>query len=252
MPSEFTIEQIAAAIKQREPKLKDVPDAELVRKVLERRPDLLGVMKRSEPRRPIGSMYEQIGARLKSDLNIPRQLQGAANAVHTGLANIREGGPSQLPAFWDALKQYKNPSNVIADLLAAGILGKLTGMESVETRAPLRGEPLRTPATSEAFMDTVTRRAPGEPPGGSSLAQQRSLVDNLRMRFNQQKAAGDPGMWTTASKLKEVEASLREAELAQWGESYKKSPQQFSKEGGGGANYSADDLAAFKKKWGIQ
>jgi len=107
----------------------------------------------------------------------------------------------------------------------------------------------------ESFTDTITRRGPGEPVATSTSAilnQQRTMLDNLRMRFNQQKAAGDPGMWATASKLKDMELAVREAEMAQWGSKYKNAPQTLSDKGGVGANFSAEDLAALKKKWGIQ
>ncbi len=43
MAEKLTIEQLASAIKRREPKLALVPDAELVRKVFERRPELMSM-----------------------------------------------------------------------------------------------------------------------------------------------------------------------------------------------------------------
>jgi hypothetical protein len=242
----LTIPEFAATIRKFDPRLANVPDAELVRKVLERRPDLINRVERSAPRPPINSVYERIGGRLKEDLNVPKQAQGAATAIHQGLANIREHGPSQLPAFFNAFKQYGKPENAIGDVLAAFILG-----QSGSSGVPKGAEVAAPKAAGESFTDMVTRRGPGEQPG-TSLAQQRTLVDNLRMRFNQQKVAGDPGMWSTASKLREVEAALREAEMAQWGDQYKSAPKALSDKGGAGANYSANDLAEFKKKWGIQ
>lgn len=327
MADKMSIAELAAAIKRREPRLGSVPDAELVRKVFERRPELMNFVQTSEPRRPIGSLYERVGGRLKENLNLPKQAEGAASAIHEGLRNIREHGPSKMPEFLNALKQYGKPENAIGDILTAVILGQGGGrslgrlphmMEADTPTLTLReqlkqsldrlgggksaqnyssdkvisngvtyeyrggqffknGKVLESGADiasavdaleaqphqnvigglvglgKEPFSDMVTRRGPGEPPpAGPNLAQQRSLLDNLHMRYNQQKAAGDPGMWNTASKLREVEDAVRQAEKEQWGPAYSKSPQSTSSQGGGGANYSAEDLAEFKKKWGIK
>lgn len=43
----------------------------------------------------------------------------------------------------------------------------------------------------------------------------------------------------------------RAAELSQWGPSYQGTPQTLSSQGGGGANFTAEDLAALKKRLGI-
>ena len=139
------IADLAQAIKRRNPALANVPDDVLVRKVLERRPDLMGILQRSEPRPPMKSLYEQIGSRIKGNLNLPQQAQGAADAIHAGLKNIREHGPSQMPQFLEALKQYQKPENVIGDLFTAGILG---AGESFPTETP---KPVpRTPALMES------------------------------------------------------------------------------------------------------
>jgi hypothetical protein len=100
-----------------------------------------------------------------------------------------------------------------------------------------------------------TRRGPGEPPPttpAAGLTQQYSLRDNLRMRYEQQKATGDPGMWSTASKLKEVDDAIKAAEASKWGPKAATSPKATSSAGGGGLNYTADELAEWKKKWGIK
>jgi len=212
---------------------------------------MLNFIQRSEQRPAMGSLYERIGGRLKEDLNLPKQAQSAAEAISAGLKNIREHGPSQMPVFMEALKQYRKPENAIGDALAAIIMGQAGGKgpvgKSAPTEAPLRG-PI---AAAESFEDMMTRRGPGEPPP-DALNQQRGLVDNLRMRYERQKASGDPGMWATASKLRDASDALKQAELKQWGPKYQESPKTLGKEGGAGANFSADELATFKKKWGIQ
>src|SRR5580765_1749349 len=83
---------------------------------------------------------------------------------------------------------------------------------------------------SEPYTDEATRRGPGEPIG-PSLEQQYTLRDNLRMRYEQQKAAGDPGQWATASKLKDVEETLKAAESAKWGPKQATSPRTVSSAG---------------------
>jgi hypothetical protein len=239
----FTIPELAAAIKRREPRLQGVDDYALVRGVLERRPDLLQVLQTSEPARPVGSLYERIGGRLKQDLNLPEQVQGAAQAIHEGLVNIREHGPSKLPQFFQALGQYRKPENAIGDILASFILGQGGDV----TPRSSGNAPLRTPATGEDFMDMSTRRGPGNAPAPSP-SPNYGLLDNLRMRFERQKAAGDPGMWDTGAKIREVEDQIKTAEQSQWGQAY----QKLGKQTEAGLNFSAGDLEALKKKYGIQ
>jgi len=242
MAQKFTIPELAAAVRRREPRLAGVDDYALAKMVLERRPDLLQVLETSEPRRPLGSLYERIGGRLKQDLNLPAQAQGAAQAIHQGLVNIREHGPSQMPAFLQALKQYAKPENAIGDILASIIMGQ---GGDVAPRSS-GNAPLRTPAMGEDFMDMSTRRGPGNTTAPST-APNYGLLDNLRMRFERQKAAEDPGMWDTGAKIREVEDQIKTAEQSQWGQAY----QKLGKQTEAGLNFSAGDLEALKKKYGI-
>jgi hypothetical protein len=64
------------------------------------------------------TLVTRIGRRIEQNFN-PKQIPAAADAITAGLKNIKEGGPSQLPAFLEALKQYKKPENVIGDAASA-------------------------------------------------------------------------------------------------------------------------------------
>jgi hypothetical protein len=240
----LSIADFARAIRQRDPRLAKVPDDVLVRKVLERRPEMVNMIQRSEPRPFLGSLYERVGHRLKENLNLPKQAQGAASAISAGLKNIREGGPSQWPAFLAGLKQYGKPENAIGDVLTALILGQ-------GAATPERGSMARSIPKTESFEDLVTRRGPGETPP-RSLAEQQALVQNMRMRYERMRASGDPAMWNQAQRLHDAEDVLKSLEKAQWPANYQQAPKNVSSQGGGGANYTADALAEFKKKHGIQ
>ncbi len=63
----------------------------------------------------------RIGHRIKQNLDLPKQIQGAADAIHEGIRNIREGGPSKTPEFLEALKQYTDPEKLAADLITGYI-----------------------------------------------------------------------------------------------------------------------------------
>jgi hypothetical protein len=84
------------------------------------------------------------------------------------------------------------------------------------------------------------------------LQQQYALVDKLKARYAQLRASGDPQMFQVGSQLRDAMDALKKAETQQWGAGYEKSPKTLSDKGGGGANFSAEDLAALKKKWNIQ
>jgi KTSC domain-containing protein len=82
------------------------------------------------------NLSTRIGRRIKGNLDVPAQLQGAASAVSAGLKNIKEGGPSQLPAFLDAFKQYKKPENVIGDAVSAYVAGGASDVPTVRAAEP--------------------------------------------------------------------------------------------------------------------
>jgi hypothetical protein len=257
MPPRMTIQELAQAIKQRDPRLSKVPDEELVRKVLERKPEAINLIYRANERPPMGSLYERVGRRLGQDLN-PLRMGDYIGQLGKAIAHPPYPQGGGLRAMGEALTSaYSRPENVIGDALAA-LIGGAAGSEATKGPAPhtIEGEvvPVRTPATTESAVDMATRRGPGEPPpvAGPSLEQQRALVDNLKARYAQQRASGHPDMFKTGSQLRDAMDALKTAELKQWGPAYEKSPKTLSKEGGGGANFSAADLAAFKEKWGIK
>ena len=53
MPNNLTIQQFAAMLKQRDPRLAQYPDDLIVRKVLERRPEMIQFLARADERRPL-------------------------------------------------------------------------------------------------------------------------------------------------------------------------------------------------------
>lgn len=251
MPQQMSLQQFAAALKKRVPQLANVPDEELVRKALDRRPQLMQFLTQA-PQAPQNSMetslYTNIGGRLRENLNLPVQAQSAATAIHEGLRNIREHGPSKMPAFLSALGEYKKPENVIGDALTALIMGSDTkGAEPAAPRSmiPPRAESL---FESQARMpiDPLRIAAKGAAEQNAIL---QTLVDNLRAKLARERGAGDSQAFQTLSKLREAEDRLK---ATFGGQKYVDSPQTHSTQGGGGANYTADDLAALKKKWGIQ
>jgi len=97
----------------------------------------------------------------------------------------------------------------------------------------------------EPDIDLLMRGGGG---GGAGAAQQHAIwqgvVDNLRAKLARERAAGEGSQFYTLSKLREAEDRLR----ASFGTGY----MNMSMQGGGGANYTAADLEAFKKKYGIQ
>ncbi len=115
----------------------------------------------------------------------------------------------------------------------------------------VRTAPLRTttsvpaaPSAAEPFVDMATRRGPGEPAAARAQILQGQL-DSLRMQLKQQLAARDPAYWNTRNKLQDVEA--------QYNSLFGSGPtSKTMTSSGGGANYSADQLAEFKRKHGIQ
>jgi hypothetical protein len=252
----LTIQQLAQAIKQRDSRLSKVPDEELVRKVLERRPEVINLIYTGERRPPLNSLYERIGLRLKDDLD-PLKMGDYIGKLGEAVAKPPYPHGGGLKAMGEALKStYSKPENVIGDALSAFILGQAGGEGGARSAArTIEGEVVpRTPATTESAVDMATRRGPGELPpiAGPSLEQQRALVDNLKARYAQQRASGSPEMFHTGSQLRDAMDALKTAEMKQWGPAYEKSPKTLGKEGGGGANFSAADLAAFKERWGIK
>src|ERR1700751_3172820 len=81
----LSVAEMAGAIKKAIPALKDVPDADIVRRVLETRPDLMSRLETSERRPPLGrGMFEGGGA-------VPFGLEElAAYARYTGKERQRE------------------------------------------------------------------------------------------------------------------------------------------------------------------
>ncbi|MBO0887492.1 hypothetical protein J2P12_00165 [Candidatus Bathyarchaeota archaeon] len=118
---------------------------------------------------------------------------------------------------------------------------------------PQGGGPSSGPMESE--VDMVTRRGPGEPPPVrpvNPLQQQYALVDRLRARYAQLRAAGDPQMFQVGSQLRDAMDAVKKLEAQQWGPQYQSSPRTLGSQGGAGANFTAEELEALKKKWGIQ
>jgi hypothetical protein len=104
----------------------------------------------------------------------------------------------------------------------------------------------KAPSAAEPFIDMATRRGPGEPGPAVKAQILQGQLDSLRLQLKQQLASRDPAYWNTRNKLQDVEAQYKS--LFGSGSS---SPTMTSS-GGGGANYSADQLAEFKRKHGIQ
>jgi hypothetical protein len=63
----------------------------------------------------------RIGHRIKENLDIPAQIGHAADAITEGIKNIKNGGPSKMPEFIAALKQYADPEKLAADLITGYI-----------------------------------------------------------------------------------------------------------------------------------
>ena len=81
------------------------------------------------------TLYTRVGQRIQQNLDLPRQVGTAADAISSGIRRIKEGGlreasrlepstDSQRTAFLEGLKQYKEPSNVLGDLATAYITGE--------------------------------------------------------------------------------------------------------------------------------
>jgi len=192
----MSIAELSAAIKRREPRLASVPDEELVRKVLERRPELMSMINTSEKRRPL-DLYGKVGSRLKQNLDLPSQAQGAATAIHEGLRNIREHGPSKMPEFLAALKQYAKPENVVGDALTAFILGQGGGKPTSPT-APPEGAYGMPPAQARALpleanlLETMIKARAKEMAAKYPVPQWQRIQDPFAAPARSQLAAFTP------------------------------------------------------------
>jgi hypothetical protein len=251
VPDKLTIAELAQAIKRREPRLASVPDSDLVRKAMERRPELINMIYTAEERPPMGSLYSRVGSRLREDLNIPKQAGGFAQGISEAIRDvkqrgIRPAGVHRLPEVLQSLqKTYKDPANAIGDILTAVILGQGGGERGSLAKGSAPVEAIPKAMEAEPSVDMATRRAPGVPVGEKSMILQERL-NSLRLQLRQQLAARDPNYWNTRNKLQDVEAQYKSL--------FGSGPatSDLTKEGGAGANYSADQLAEFKRKHGIQ
>jgi hypothetical protein len=88
MPDKLTTEQFAAKIKQRSPELASVPDADLVRKVLERRPEMREFLVTEMPRLPI-SAHEEFPTRMLN--RVSQAAEGTSQLIPMLLKRSREG-----------------------------------------------------------------------------------------------------------------------------------------------------------------
>ena len=156
--------------------------------------------------------------------------------------------------------QYTSRPKRISDFLPPNLIAEpllsFEGIRELVANFPRKEYPLPPsemkppikPGGGESDIDMATRRGPGEPPptGGPSLEQMYRMVDNLKARYAQQRATGDPEMFKTGSQLKDAMDQVKKAESQKFGSTPQASPQTLSNKGGGGLNYTAEDLAKLK------
>lgn len=117
------------------------------------------------------NLYTRTGARIKANLDIPKQIPAVADAITAGIKRIKEGGwqdalkivgshDSQMPAFLDALKDtVSKPENLIGDAITGYIFGQagegLRGETSklVDQHLPPEGETYRANLETKAAIE---------------------------------------------------------------------------------------------------
>jgi hypothetical protein len=99
----------------------------------------------------------------------------------------------------------------------------------------------------ETELDMATRRGGGGVSPADRLRMATDRVNSIKMHL-----ARNPGDYNAVSQLRVAEDAMVEASKGMWPEQYKQAPQTPSRQGGGGANYTADQLTELKKKYGIK
>lgn len=123
----LTIAQFAEVIRHQSPELAGVPDDVLVREVLQRRPDMLSFLETSEPRRPLGSLYERTGLRIKSNLD-PFKLGDYIGELGEAINRPPYPHGGGLEAIGKELSStYSKPENILGDLISGYILNTAEG-----------------------------------------------------------------------------------------------------------------------------
>jgi hypothetical protein len=123
----MSIAEFAAAIKQRAPELESVPDDQLVRGVLERRPEMISLIQTSEPRPAMGGLSGATARRFKSDFN-PLNTVDYIGQLLSAINKPPYPHGGGLKATAESLKStYSKPENVIGDALAMFLMNKLGG-----------------------------------------------------------------------------------------------------------------------------
>ncbi len=247
MPDKMSIAELAAAVKRRDPRLQEVADEVLVRKVLERRPEIINMIYTANERPAIrrDDLFSRVSSRVGQDLNPINTADYISNLIRA-IKNPPYSHGGGLKAIGQSLKStYSDPANAIGDVLAGAITGKVAGEFAPGEVKPATGKVAPKVLEAEPAVDMATRRAPGVPVWEQSMILQERL-NSLRLQLKQQLASKDPDYWNTRNKLQDVEAQYKSL----FGSG--PSSQTMTSGGGGGANYTADQLAEFKRKHGIQ
>lgn len=121
---------------------------------------------------------------------------------------------------------------------------------SPTTTAPVRRTPMWQMGEDE--LEMLRRRGPGGEPPKPTVFEQAEKVSNLKFQIERAQASGTQP-YGLISQLRQLEEDLANSTKEAWGKQYSESPAQPGQgKTAGGANYTAEQLAELKKKWGIQ
>ena len=142
-------------------------------------------------------------------------------------------GSAQTPSAEDIAGHQQNLQDRISKVLAS------------------RGQTVRKPIWEMGEDELEQLRRGGGRPGTVSPLEQMKVaqdkVNSLRMQI-----ARNPGDYNAVSQLQKAEGDLETLQNSLMSKAAPGGPRTVSSEGGGGSNYSAEQLAEFKKKWGIK
>ena len=218
----LTIAEFAARVKQREPRLASVPDEELVRKILEVRPDMRDYLVTSEPRRPLAQepdFMQRAGRRFQESIaGIPRSISDIIQQ------SAQEGTAARKRGDWGALAMAP------VHALQTGEGGFLTSLYNVSTPGLVERVAAREdPANIAADMALMMLPAESRPTEMAAEALRRGVRGPVGMVAQELAGAGrEPVLkarmayedairdWRQATGAKQAEyaAKVREAEQA--------------------------------------
>jgi hypothetical protein len=114
-----------------------------------------------------------------------------------------------------------------------------------------RGQIVRKPIWEMGEDELEQLRRGGGRPGTVSPLEQMKMaqdkVNSIRLQV-----ARNPGDYNAVSQLQKAEGELETLQNSMMSKAAPGGPKTVSREGGGGSNYTAEQLAEFKKKWGIE